>query len=152
MNFELAKPFIKATKDVLSMMAMIEVVPGKPYVKKDNQAVGDVTGIVGMSGNKSGTFSITFTRRCAEHIVKNMLGDEVGDIMQDAQDAVGEITNMISGQARVGLQAFGVNMSGTTPSVIVGDNHSITHQTKAPVMAVPFSCDGGEFTVEFCFE
>ncbi len=152
MDFELAKPFIKATKDVLSMMAMTEATAGAPYIKKNNRAVGDVTGIVGMSGNKSGTFSITFSRECAVHIVKQMLGDEIEDIMRDAQDAVGEITNMISGQARIGLEAFGVKMSGTTPTIIFGDNHTISHQTKAPVMAVPFKCDGGEFTVEFCFE
>lgn len=152
MDFELAKPFIKATRDVLSMMAMTEVVPGTPYVKKNNQAVGDVTGIIGMSGNKSGTFSITFSRECAVYIVRQMLGDEIGDVVQDAQDAVGEITNMISGQARIGLEAFGVSMVGTTPSIVLGDNHTISHQTKAPVMAVPFKCAGGEFTIEFCFE
>lgn len=34
MDPSLAKPFIKATKDVLSAMAALEVVAGTPYVKK----------------------------------------------------------------------------------------------------------------------
>lgn len=152
MKVELAKPFIKAAVDVLSMMAMITPKPGKPYVKKGKTAVGDVTGLVGITGDMSGTISITFTKSCAVTIVKNMLGDDVQDILQDVQDAVGEITNMISGQARAGLVEQGLTFSGSTPSVIMGDNHSISHMASTPIMAIPFSSEAGEFTIEFSFE
>ena len=56
-----------------------------------------------------------------------MLGDDIQDIIQDVQDAVGEITNMVSGQARAGLAEQGLTFSGSTPSVIMGDNHTIAH-------------------------
>lgn len=81
-----------------------------------------------------------------------MLGDAIEDIMQDVQDAVGEISNMISGQARVGLVEMGLKLQGSTPSVIMGDNHTITHMTAGPPMAIPFTCESGSFTLEFCFE
>ncbi len=152
MNVELAKPFIKAAVDVLSMMAMVTPRPGKPYVKKNSNAVGDVTGIVGITGDMNGTISITFTKNCAVTIVKNMLGDDIQDIVQDVQDAVGEIVNMVSGQARAGLVEQGLNFSGSTPSVIMGDNHTISHISSATIMAIPFSTDAGDFTIEFCFE
>lgn len=152
MNVELAKPFIKAAVDVLSMMAMVTPKPGKPYVKKDNAAMGDVSGIVGITGDMNGTISITFTKSCAVTIVKNMLGDDIQDIVQDVQDAVGEIVNMISGQARAGLVEQGLNFSGSTPSVIMGDNHTISHISSSTIMAIPFNSDAGEFTIEFCFE
>ncbi|WP_320171172.1 chemotaxis protein CheX [Maridesulfovibrio sp.] len=152
MNVELAKPFIKAAVDVLSMMAMITPNPGKPYVKKTNTAMGDVTGLVGITGDMNGTISITFSKSCAVAIVKNMLGDDIQDIVQDVQDAVGEIVNMVSGQARAGLAEQGMVFSGSTPSVIMGDNHSITHIATSPIMAIPFSTDAGEFTIEFCFQ
>lgn len=152
MNVELAKPFIKAAVDVLSMMAMISPKPGKPYVKKSKTAVGDVTGLVGITGDMNGTISISFTKNCAVTIVKNMLGDDIQDILQDVQDAVGEITNMVSGQARAGLAEQGLVFSGATPSVIMGDNHTITHIATTPIMAIPFTSEAGEFTIEFCFE
>ena len=152
MDVELAKPFIKATKDVLSMMAFIQPQPGKPYVKKSTAANGDVTGIVGVTGDKHGSISITFNRKCAVTIVKNMLGDDVQDIMQDVKDAVGEISNMISGQARAGLAEMGVSLQGSTPTIIMGDNHTISHVTTGPIMAIPFKSDAGGFTIEFCFE
>ncbi len=152
MKVEYAKPFIKAVTDVLSMMAMITPKAGKPYVKKGNTANGDVTGLVGITGELNGSISITFTKSCAVAIVKNMLGDELQDVVQDVRDAVGEITNMISGQARAGLSEQGLNFSGATPSVIMGDNHTIAHVASTPVMAIPFSSEVGDFTVEFSFE
>jgi len=149
---EVAKPFIKATISVLSTMAMIQPKPGKPYVKKDDTATGDVSAVIGFTGDRNGSISVSFSRKCAVAMVKNMLGDDIEDIIHDTKDAVGEVTNMISGQARAGLSEMGINIQGSTPTVIMGDNHSISHITKAPIMAIPFSTDDGEFTVEFCFE
>lgn len=152
MDVELAKPFIKAAVDVLSTMAFIKPKVGKPYVKKNNTAVGDVTGLVGLTGEKNGSVSMSFDKKCAVSIVKNMLGDEIEDIMTDVKDAVGELTNMISGQARAGLAERGLVFEGSTPSVIMGDNHTISHVAKTPIMAIPFKTDAGGFTIEFCFE
>jgi len=149
---EIAKPFVQATKHVLSTMAMLDPAPGKPYVKKDNAAAGDVSAVVGLTGDKHGSISISFSKKCAVAIVKNMLGDDVQDIIQDAKDAVGEITNMISGQARAGLSQMGLTMQASTPTIVFGDNHTISHVTTGPVIAIPFSTPYGDFTVEFCFE
>ncbi len=152
MNVEMAKPFIKATTDILSMMAMVTPTPGKPFVKKTNVAHGDVTGIVGFTGDMNGSVSISFDKSCAIQVVKNMLGDDIQDLLQDVKDAVGEITNMVSGQARAGLNEMGHKLSGSTPTVIMGDNHTIAHVTSGPIMAIPFTTDHGDFTIEFALE
>jgi chemotaxis protein CheX len=148
---EIAKPFIKATQAVLSMMAQIDPKPGKPYVKKVDRANGDVSAVMGLTGDKNGSFSITFPKKLAVVMVKNMLGDDIHDIVADAKDAVGEITNMICGQARVGLTQMGLSLSASTPTIIFGDNHTISHVNKGPVVAIPFTTPDGEFTLEFCF-
>jgi chemotaxis protein CheX len=148
---EIAKPFVEATVNVLSTMAMIQPKPGRPYVKKDKEAAGDVSAVIGFTGDKKGSISVTFTKESALSVVTNMLG-EVEDPVQDIKDAVGEITNMISGQARAGLQQMGLNFHGSTPTVIFGDGHTIQHVSKGPVMAIPFVTEAGEFTVEFSFE
>ncbi|GAB6037336.1 chemotaxis protein CheX [Fundidesulfovibrio butyratiphilus] len=149
---EIAKPFVQATKHVLSTMAMMEPTPGKPYVKKSNTASGDVSAVVGLTGDKHGSISISFSKKCAISIVKSMLGDDIQDILQDAKDAVGEITNMISGQARAGLSQMGLNMQASTPTIVFGDGHTISHVTSGPVVAIPFTTQQGDFTVEFCFD
>lgn len=149
---EIAKPFVNATKHVLTTMAMLDPVAGKPYVKKGDTAAGDVSAIVGLTGDKHGSISLSFSRKCAVGIVKNMLGDDVQDIIQDAKDAVGELTNMISGQARAGLSQMGLTMQASTPTIIFGDGHTISHVSSGAVIAIPFTTEHGDFTVEFCFE
>jgi chemotaxis protein CheX len=152
MSIEIAKSFIKATIEVLSTMAMITPVAGKPYVKSDSMAKGDVTGVIGLTGDKMGTISVTFTQKSALAVVKNMLGDDIQDVLQDTKDAVGEITNMISGKSRQLMAENGLNIQAATPSVIMGKNHTIHHISSEPIMAIPFTTDHGDFTVEFCFQ
>lgn len=149
---ELAKPFIKATKNILFTMAMLDTQPGVPYVKKDTVAVGDVSAVIGITGDRNGTFAISFSKTCAIRAVKNILGDDIEDLLGDVQDAVGEISNMISGHARLGLVDLGLHLQGSTPSVIMGDHHVITHMTRSPVVAIPFTTEFGDFAIEFCFE
>ncbi|MEG2140695.1 MAG: chemotaxis protein CheX [Bilophila sp.] len=149
---EIAKPFVQATIHVLSCMAGLTPTPGAPYVKKNSVAQGDVSAIVGVTGDKAGSISVTFSKACAIALVRGMLGDDIQDILQDTKDAVGEITNMISGQARGGLAEMGMSFQGSTPSVIMGDNHTLSHITKGPVIAIPFQTEHGEFTLEFSFD
>ncbi len=152
MSPELATPFINATKHVLSATAALDVVAGPPYVKKDKIACGCVSALIGITGDKKGTFCISFDKNTAVYIVKHMLGDAIEDVVQDVQDAMGEITNMISGHARVGMVGLGLKLQGSTPSVIMGDNHSISYRASAQAIAIPFSCQAGKFTLEFCFD
>ncbi len=149
---ELARPFVQATIHVLSTMSGLTPAPGTPYVKKNSVAQGDVSAIVGITGDKVGSISVTFTKGCAIALVKGMLGDDIQDILQDTKDAVGEITNMISGQARGTLAEMGLVFQGSTPSVILGDNHTLSHCAKGPVVAVPFDTEYGPFTLEFCVD
>lgn len=149
---EIAKPFIGATVAVLSTMAGINPVVGKPYIKSESQAKGDISAIVGVMGDYSGSISLSFSRSCAIALVKGMLGDDIEDIMRDTADAVGEITNMISGQSRAGLIEHGIQLQGSTPTIIFGDKHSLMHMAKVSVVAIPFSTEYGPFCLEFCLE
>lgn len=150
---EIAKPFIKATVQILETMAQIKSTAGAPYVKKNNHASGEVSAIVGVTGDRTGSMAVTFDRACAIALVKGMLGeDDLGDMDQEMQDAVGEVANMVSGQGRAGLTQLGLTLQGSTPTVIMGDKHIIRHISKSPVIAIPFTTPDGDFTVEFCFE
>jgi chemotaxis protein CheX len=152
MDVRLINPFINATLNVLETMAFIKVAPGKPYVKKDNVAVGDVTGVLGLTGVANGTISVSFEEQCILTIVSNMFGETMERLDDDISDAVGELTNMISGQARRELEQMGKVFKAAIPSVVTGKNHSIRHYSEGPKIAIPFNTDGGDFTIEVCFE
>ena len=48
--------------------------------------------------------------------VTNMLGEEIEEMNEEIKDAVGEITNMISGQARKKLDEQGMSLKAAIPS------------------------------------
>ena len=148
----LAKPFIQATQHVLSTMAFVEAIPGTPFIKKGLTAPGDVSAIIGFTGDRNGTMALSFTKKCAIFILKNMLGDDIQDIVQDIKETVGELTNMISGQSRSNLSQMGINLQAAIPTIILGDNHTIEHMKNRIIITTPFSTPQGEFFVEFSLE
>jgi chemotaxis protein CheX len=152
MDVRLVNPFINATINVLETMAFINVEAGKPYLKKDNLAVGDVSGVLGLTGVANGTISVTFEEKCILTVVSNMFGETMRELNNEIADAVGELTNMISGQARRELEEMGKIFKAAIPSVVTGKNHSITHYSDGPKIAIPFHTDSGKFTIEVCFE
>ncbi len=148
------KQFVDATTNVLSTMANTTATPKTPYVKKDNVAHGDVTGVIGFSnpkGKSKGTMSITFTKQAALGIIGGMLFEDLKDITPEVEDAVGELTNMISGQARKGLVEIGLVFEGAIPSVVTGQGHTIRHVSSNAILAIPFDTPHGPIMVEVCF-
>ena len=152
MNVKIINPFINATLNVLETMAFVKADAGKPYVKKDTIAQGDVSGVIGFTGQASGTVAVTFDEKCILQIVSNMFGEEMTEINNEITDAVGEITNMISGQARKELEEIGKIFHGAIPTVITGKDHTVDTLTKGPKIAIPFKTDSGSFTIEVCLE
>ncbi len=152
MDVKLIDPFIDATMSVLETMASIKAQPGKPYLKKDKLARGEVTGVIGLTGEVSGTLSVSFSETSILSVVSNMFGEEMKEVNEEIKDAVGEITNIISGQAMQKLEESGRSLKAAIPTVITGKNHTITHITPYPVFGVDFSTDNGEFTIEVCIE
>ena len=141
-------PLLNAVIDVLKTMAMIKASPGEPYLNKERRAAGDVTGLIGVTGYAEGVISLTLTEACVLRIVSNMLGEEFNSINDEIADAVGELTNMIAGQARTHLSDAGMSFQASTPSVIVGKNHELKHISNAPILAIPFTTPDGKLVVE----
>jgi chemotaxis protein CheX len=150
MNVEYINPFLNGTLEVLKTMASFQPVPGKPYVKKDNLAHGDVSGIIGITGDTIGSLAISFSETCICNIVGRMLGETFTNINRDVLDAVGELTNMISGVSRTHLEKKGMTVFAAIPSVVMGMNHTIDHILKSPSIIIPFSSPNGPFFVDIC--
>ena len=152
MKTELINPFLEATVSVIKTMASVDPIPGKPYIKNGNSAVGDVSGIVGLTGETEGSLCLTFSQACILHIVGQMFGEKQIGINEEVKDAVGELTNMISGDARRRLQEMGHTFNGAIPTVISGPGHEVKHMSKGPIFSIPFNTVTGHFMVEVCFQ
>ncbi|MBN2539856.1 MAG: chemotaxis protein CheX [Deltaproteobacteria bacterium] len=150
MDVQYINPFLEGTINVLKTMAFVEPRVGKPFIKKDHRARGDISGIIGLTGVVNGSLALSFSEGCITRIVSNMLGEEITAMNGDIQDAVGEITNMVSGAARKKLEAMGISLQGAIPTVVTGKDHSICHVMAGPSIVIPFETDAGPFAVDVC--
>ncbi|NTW06243.1 MAG: chemotaxis protein CheX [Syntrophaceae bacterium] len=150
MNVEFINPFLEGTVSVLKTMAFVEPRAGKPYLKMDNLAKGDISGIIGLTGSAAGSLALSFSEGAILRIVSNMLGEDLKSINGDVKDAVGELTNMVSGVARKNLEAKGFYIQAAIPTIVSGKDHSISHVKGGPSLIIPFEIDEGVFVVDVC--
>jgi|WetSurMetagenome_2_1015567.scaffolds.fasta_scaffold04810_10 chemotaxis protein CheX len=150
MDVKYINPFLNGTLEVLKKMAFIDAVPGKPHVKTDETAFGDVSGIIGITGDALGSLALSFSEKCICKIASNMLGEEFTEVTRDIIDATGEITNMISGASRTQMEKMGMSVYAAIPTVVHGHNHTITHILKSPSIVIPFSTASGNFVIDVC--
>lgn len=153
MNVEFINPFLSSLINVLSTMAQTQLKPGKPRIKTDEKACGDVSGLIGMVGPQTrGSFSITFDEQLALTIMERMLGERPDSINEEVTDMVGEITNMVTGGAKNLLGQKGFDFDMATPIVVSGKDHTITHKNQGKKILMPFTCDAGNANIEVSFD
>ncbi len=128
----------------------------KPVLKKDRHTSGEVTGVMGFAGDKKGSFSLAFSRKGAIFAYKRIVDEDAPGITPEVVDAIGELTNIISGQTRVEIEKLGYKLSAALPTVIVGQNVEINFITKLPIISLPFTFQAGDDTehlfLDFSFE
>lgn len=152
MNVEFFNPFLNSMSNVLATMATLDIKPQKLAVKNDAIPKGDVTGIISMnSPNSKGVLSISFSENVILSIAHRMLGEPITELNKEVIDLVGEITNMVCGNAKRILETKGYDFDLASPEVITGKSQVTKYADGVPVVVIPFTTDVGEFHVEVCF-
>jgi chemotaxis protein CheX len=134
-------------------MAKMDAKMGTPTIKSDAKAYGDVTGIMSLVGDKAkGSIALSFTKPVIFELMHRILGAESEEIDDMSMDMAGELANMVAGVTKRLLSNQGYDFSLSLPSVVLGDNHVVTHKFDGKKFVLPYSTDSGTFSVEFCFE
>ncbi|MBN2712916.1 MAG: chemotaxis protein CheX [Planctomycetes bacterium] len=150
-NVEFINPFIDATINVFKTMCQMDVHRKKLFLKDDHKMLGDVSGVMGLSGSATGSVVVSLPERLACIVVGRMLGEEPSSsLTPDVCDAVGELINMISGQAKASLVKTKYHFSISIPSVVSGPGHEISHRKGTPNIVVLFEADAQEFAIQVC--
>lgn len=139
MKIKYINPFITATQSVFKTMLSIDVKMNKPIFKTEKKTSGDVTGIMGLVGDRKGTITISFSREGAMFVYQTLFGDECSSVTPDVIDAIGELTNIISGQSRKELEKVGINLKASIPMVVVGKEVEMNFITTLPIVQLPFT-------------
>jgi chemotaxis protein CheX len=142
----LNKPFIESTQAVFSMMLGCKVVPGTPLQIFDFKSSHDISGIIGFSGALQGTVVISLDQEVAFSASEVFLGDRPVAINDEVIDMVGELANMIGGNAKERMPLAGISLG--LPTVISGKGHCVSFEPGALVELMPFETPWGPLTVE----
>lgn len=140
-------PFIASIQNVFSTMMQLQVTIGEPRIKTDPGNTYDVSGIIGMSGDVTGSVVLSFPSDTAKAIVALFAGAQLEPGHPDFADAIGELVNMVSGGAK-GMFTGNRKVTISCPSVIVGNDHVVARQKDTPCVVIPCSTDCGELAIE----
>lgn len=152
MDVKYINPALDSIVNVLTTMAGITPVIGKPSIKKNQNAPGIITGLIDLKGKETtGSLAISFSKPVALELAKNMLRIETDVIDDMIEDLVGEMANMMAGGAKAIFEQQGYDFNLTLPTVLAGENHQVKHSVEGTTILLPFSTNAGEFYVEACF-
>ena len=145
MDIKYINPFIIAVKKLFDTMIEMPFSLGKPHLKKTTEPAHEISGIIGLSGNVSGCVVINMSEKIALAMVSAMMGEEITEFDDDCTDAVGEIANMIAGNAKTDFP--GANNSISVPSVVIG-KHKVSYPSGVPIICIPCNTDKGQLVIE----
>ena len=142
-------PFIRSTIAVYRTMLNCEIQQGEAVRNEHFQPQHDISGVIGLTGDVSGTVILSVSSDVALNATEALLGFRPDAVNEDVVDAVGELTNMIAGGAKTELTSF--NMCLALPAVISGANHVVSFGSQVRPVFLPFTTPWGEFSVEVGF-
>lgn len=148
MDPTLITPFMESIQNVFSMMLQLPVTFGEPVVKTESASAYDVSGIIGMSGDVTGSVVLSFPKETAERVVAIFTGEELPVEHEDFADAIGELVNMVSGGAKGMFQKK--HSAITVPSVVIGKHHTVSRPKGVPCISIPCETDCGVLSIEVC--
>lgn len=156
-----SKPFIEATQNVFQTMMNTKIVVQKPQLKKEKNARGDLSSIMGINGkivvdgvekDFSGLIVMSYPKETYIKVASAILMEKFTEINDDNADAGAEINNMVTGNAKRFLAALGYKIEMSIPSTVLGIGHEIKYPSKTTVIIFPVTSDLGTFFIELCYQ
>ena len=143
-------PIIMGLEDVFNTMLNSKVERVGLGLMENSQALYPVSGIIGVSGHGVGTIVLSMQRSVAIKAAETMLMiDNLTEVNNDVLDAVGELTNMVCGEAKAKLTQFHLNIS--LPNILCGEDCWLHFPQNSHPISVPFKCQWGLLALQFGF-
>jgi len=143
------QPFIKVCETVFRDFCKTDVKAGRVYfaAKDEYEASWEISGIIGLSGEASGAVAISLSEKTSFQITKLLTGIAPTSLDADVTDAMGEIINIIAGNAKKYFEED-LRIKISLPTIVKGKAHSILWPSeKTRIICIPFSIFSDQ---EFC--
>ena len=140
--------FINGAKQYFRVLTQHDIEVGAPYLIRHSEVeVGDYTGIIGISGARKGAVLVTAPSVMVRHLLI-ALGEKDQSLPMVA-DAIGEMANTISGNART---EFGAEFMISVPVVVQGKPELISVPRDLMAFVIPIQWNSYLLTLMVCLE
>ncbi len=157
-EIHLLEPFIRATRTALGEMVGSEIGVLGMVRNARHQVWGDIAGVIGLSKKEStsqlprsdglGSLVLKFPQKTAEALAARLFSGVRTEIDKNLiRDCMGEIANVVGGQAKAMLDETPYRFEFRLPPVVV-DAQKIQLPPGLDCLTVCFTCDQGEFVLQ----
>ena len=144
MEVDYINPIYAATSQVFKNMFQVEVEKGDLKIEEDIIPTQEVNANIGVSGDLNGTIIYSFPEEMTLKIVEEMAGMEMEEVDKFVASAVGELANIISGNAISNYAEKNYDCDIIPPQVNVGEGTTYSTATDK-TLVIPLSTSYGDF-------
>lgn len=141
--------FINAVRRLFETMMDLPLSVGQPGLNREAKPQHDVCGIIDVTGEVSGTVVVSMPETVAANLASALLGDVIQQLDDDVIDAVGEIANIIAGNAKTDFPAGAEAIS--VPRVVFG-RERVPYPAAIPVIQIPCTTETGPLLIDVALE
>lgn len=154
MKVEMINPFVESVDGLFETMLDTSLTRGEISATDTPSVAREITALIGLSGLVRGTVAMAFPSNTAIALVNRLLETDSRIIDDMVTDGISEFVNIVAGSAKakflVPEGADPIELS--LPTVIRGENYSVTYPSGTIWLAVPFSSDLGDFHLRVTME
>lgn len=153
---EMIETIMAATQDTFKMYMNVDLLAGK-VEKKVDPVDSDVTGIVGVAGDRVGYIIVATDKKSAQMVARELLMIDEAD-EESIRDAVGELCNNIAGTFKTKYHEQYGNVALGLPLIVSGQLKAISEppdandQTSLNVqckgVTIPFTTADSELSIK----
>ncbi|SHE69495.1 chemotaxis protein CheX [Desulforamulus putei] len=138
--------FYLATQEVFKQMLDVETELGQPRAVEDMLAGKEANVLIGLTGDIAGSVLYSYPQKMALEMVKILSGMEMEELDVFVTSALGEMANIISGNAASFLEKAGLKCNIFPPQIILGEHKTVSVAAQKAIV-LPLKTNIGEFEV-----
>lgn len=145
----LLEPFISAARFVVAEMANTEVLVREPSQGVLENPFEEISAVVGLTSAAVESLVLSFPVRTAAALAGRMLAEESHDVGPSMiRDCMGELANIVAGQAKALLAHSPYRFTFSVPTVAVGARPELISGDGSDRLIAVFGSDLGEFVLQ----
>lgn len=150
---QLVEPFIAAARMTLSELAQTELAVRTTYRTATPRTFGDISALLGLTVEGGEMLVLSFPAQTATALAGRVLAEVIPEPADDlVRDCMGEVANVIAGQAKTMLAETPYQLVLATPSIVSGSDIEIGACPGIEGLVVVFGSDAGDFSLQVCLQ